>query len=148
MQFDIQIPMYSFQNVTSTTTLTPLNPQRSPTQPREVLQLSEPTDTDHFTFGAGRRICPGTHLAENSLFILTGTYLSARLIVARLLWGFDISPPIDPNTGKKEVVDTWAYEPGASMIPKRFKAVFTARSPEREQIIRREWKEAEMTLKK
>jgi hypothetical protein len=74
-------------------------------------------------------------------------YLSARLTIARLLWGFDISPPIDPNTGKKEVVDTWAYEPGASMIPKRFKAVFTVRSPEREQIIRREWKDAEMMLK-
>jgi hypothetical protein len=69
-------------------------------------------------------------------------------MVARLLWGFDVTPPIDPNTGKKEEVDTWAYEPGGSMIPKRFKAVFTVRSPEREKIIRREWAEAEKTLHK
>lgn len=24
---------------------------------------------DHFTFGAGRRNCPGVHIAHNSLFI-------------------------------------------------------------------------------
>ena len=148
IQFDIRIPIYSFQNVISTTAPTQLNLQHFLTQPKEVSHVSDRTDTDHFTFGAGRRICPGTHLAENSLFILTGMSLSALLTVARLLWGFNISPPIDPNTGKKEVVDTWAYEPGASMIPKRFKAVFTVRSPEHEQIIRQEWKEAEMTLKK
>jgi len=33
------------------------------------------------------------------------------------------------------------------MTPKRFKAVFTVRDPEREEIIRREWKECEATLK-
>ena len=33
-------------------------------------------------FGFGRRICPGMHLARNSLFI----------VVARLLWAFDIRP--------------------------------------------------------
>jgi len=35
-------------------------------------QLKLANISDHFTFGAGRRICSGIHLAENSLFILTG----------------------------------------------------------------------------
>jgi len=62
------------------------------------------------------------------------------------LWGFEVSAPIDLKTGKPAKVDTWAYEPGGSMIPKRFKAVFTVRSPEHEQIIRREWRECEERL--
>lgn len=34
---------------------------------------------------AGRRTCPGQHLASKSVFIA----------VVRLLWAFDISPPVD-----------------------------------------------------
>ncbi len=30
----------------------------------------DPNARDHFGFGAGRRICPGMHLAENSMFIM------------------------------------------------------------------------------
>jgi cytochrome P450 len=37
---------------------------------------------DHFTFGAGRRICQGMHVAEHSLF----------LGIAHMLWAFDIAP--------------------------------------------------------
>ncbi|KAF2636135.1 cytochrome P450 oxidoreductase, partial [Massarina eburnea CBS 473.64] len=36
---------------------------------------------DHFGYGAGRRICPGIHLAERNLFIA----------VAKLLWAFNFS---------------------------------------------------------
>ena len=36
---------------------------------------------DHFNYGFGRRLCPGIHIAEQSLFI----------VVSRMLWGFDIS---------------------------------------------------------
>jgi len=64
------------------------------------------------------------------------------------LWAFDVSAPIDPETGQRAKVDTWAYEPGASMIPKRYKAVFTARGPEYERIIREEWAKAEAALPK
>lgn len=49
------------------------NQRRSLMLLNEVFYLSKMTLTiDHFTFGAGRRICSGIHLAENSLFILTG----------------------------------------------------------------------------
>jgi hypothetical protein len=59
-----------------------------------------------------------------------------------------MSTPIDPETGKPAKVDTWAYEPGGSMIPKRFQAVFTPRGPEQERIIRSEWQNAAETLVK
>ncbi|EAT87902.2 hypothetical protein SNOG_04142 [Parastagonospora nodorum SN15] len=50
---------------------------------------------DHWAFGAGRRICSGVHLAENSMFI----------VLAKLLWAFDILPPLD-EAGREVRVDT------------------------------------------
>lgn len=52
---------------------------------------------DHWSFGAGRRICSGVHLAENSMFI----------VLAKLLWGFEMLPPLDGEGREVEVeVDT------------------------------------------
>ncbi|KAF2831810.1 cytochrome P450 76C3 [Ophiobolus disseminans] len=50
---------------------------------------------DHWSFGAGRRICSGVHLAENSMFI----------VLAKLLWAFEMLPPLDAD-GKEVAVDT------------------------------------------
>jgi cytochrome P450 len=50
---------------------------------------------DHWSFGAGRRICSGVHLAENSMFI----------VLAKLLWAFDILPPLD-EAGREVEVET------------------------------------------
>jgi cytochrome P450 len=42
---------------------------------------------DHFHYGFGRRLCPGIHFAESSLFV----------VVSGLLWGFNIhSRPNEP----------------------------------------------------
>ncbi|KAI4111224.1 MAG: hypothetical protein LQ339_000685 [Xanthoria mediterranea] len=35
---------------------------------------------DHFNYGFGRRLCPGIHMAEQSLYI----------VISRILWAFDI----------------------------------------------------------
>lgn len=35
---------------------------------------------DHFSYGFGRRLCPGIHVAEQSLFI----------VISKVLWAFDI----------------------------------------------------------
>ncbi|KAH7345895.1 cytochrome P450 76C3 [Pyrenochaeta sp. MPI-SDFR-AT-0127] len=61
---------------------------------------------DHWTFGAGRRICAGVHLAENSMFI----------VLAKLLWAFDILPPLD-DAGREIQVDTSdeAFDAAGSM---------------------------------
>ncbi|KIW99521.1 uncharacterized protein Z518_11260 [Rhinocladiella mackenziei CBS 650.93] len=67
----------------------------------ECINAQDVRDRDHWSFGAGRRVCPGYTLAENSLFILT----------ARLLWAFDIKAPIDPESGKRVKPDLWNYPP-------------------------------------
>ncbi|KAK3948433.1 cytochrome P450 [Pseudoneurospora amorphoporcata] len=47
-----------------------------------------------YTFGAGRRICQGLHVADDFLF----------LSIARLMWAFNFDRAIDPQTGKEIVV--------------------------------------------
>lgn len=79
------------------------NPQRFEGQPELASVYANSGDhekRDHFGYGAGRRICPGIHLAERALFLAT----------ARILWGFTIQPklgtsvPIDvaPETGYRD----------------------------------------------
>ncbi|KAF5599132.1 cytochrome P450 monooxygenase oxidoreductase [Fusarium pseudocircinatum] len=46
---------------------------------------------DQFTFGAGRRICPGIHVAERSLF----------LGISRILWAFNINPTVWIRTASR-----------------------------------------------
>ena len=94
---------------------------------------SDPYARDHFDFGAGRRICPGMHLAENSLFIT----------LAKILWSFKIEPPLKPD-GSFQEMDTSddAYEPGSNTLPKSYKVRFLPRGAKREQVIRDEWTQA------
>ncbi|TVY92825.1 Cytochrome P450 monooxygenase [Lachnellula willkommii] len=95
---------------------------------------SDPYARDHFDFGAGRRICPGMHLAENSLFIT----------LAKILWAFHIKPPLQAD-GKLQTMDTSddAYELGANTLPKGFKVRFVPRDTTREQVTREEWLDAQ-----
>lgn len=46
-------------------------------------------NSDHFGYGAGRRICQGTHLAERALSVAA----------ARMLWAFETEPKINEATG-------------------------------------------------
>lgn len=80
---------------------------------------------DHFSFGAGRRICPGLHLSENSLFIT----------LARILWAFKIEA-----VGE---VDTDAYEDGSITSAKVFKAKFTPWDEEKRRLVDEEWERAQ-----
>ncbi|KAL2847078.1 cytochrome P450 [Aspergillus pseudodeflectus] len=58
----------------------------------QSINSADVTKRDHFAFGAGRRICPGYHVAERSLAIA----------VMRILWAFEIKwapgtrEPVDP----------------------------------------------------
>ncbi|KAF9871484.1 hypothetical protein CkaCkLH20_11131 [Colletotrichum karsti] len=89
---------------------------------------------DHFDFGAGRRICPGMHLAENSVFVT----------IAKILWAFKIEPPLDPN-GKEQPMDLSddAYEPGVNTLPKPFKVRFIPRNARRAEVLKAEWAQAQ-----
>lgn len=80
-------------------------------------------------FGFGRRVCTGRHIARNSMFLL----------IARLLWGFDIGHAVDPATGKKVDVDDLALTSGFVSKPEPFPAVFQPRSKHHKEVIEREW---------
>jgi cytochrome P450 len=82
-------------------------------------------------FGFGRRACIGRHVALNSLHI----------VIARLLWAFDISAPY--RLGKKVEVDPWDMQQSLTCPPSPFEAVFNVRSPAHRELIERAWAETE-----
>lgn len=93
---------------------------------------SDGTKRDMFTFGAGRRICPGMHVAERSLF----------LGLSRILWAFTIEPVVD-SAMKKILPDQEKLTQGFVCMPEEFRAKITPRSQTRAELVRREWHEAE-----
>ncbi|KAJ6564685.1 cytochrome P450 [Mycena capillaripes] len=88
-----------------------------------------------YAFGFGRRLCPGLHLAQNSI----------NLNTMNLLWAFDFKPALDAN-GNPVAPDIWAYNKGAATIPKPFKCLITPRTSERARIIESEFLEAAGTF--
>ncbi|ERS95312.1 cytochrome P450 [Sporothrix schenckii 1099-18] len=87
---------------------------------------------DQFTFGAGRRICPGIHVAERSLF----------LAMSRILWGFDITPALDAS-GQPDLPDQEKLTQGFVCMPQEFRATIRPRSEARKQLIEAEWEAAQ-----
>lgn len=89
---------------------------------------------DHWAFGAGRRICSGMHLAENSMFI----------VLAKLLWAFDILPPLGLD-GKEKVVDTSdaAFDAeGSTTMAKPYQVRWRVRSEEVGAVLEKEVEDA------
>lgn len=83
-------------------------------------------------FGYGRRICTGRHIARNSLFLL----------IARLLWGFNIRHAVDEN-GEIKKADDMAMTSGFVSNPMPFEAVFEPRSAQAKSVIENSWHTAE-----
>ncbi|KDR77596.1 hypothetical protein GALMADRAFT_245744 [Galerina marginata CBS 339.88] len=75
-------------------------------------------DPFKFVFGYGRRICPGAHLAEMSLF----------LNMASILAVFNISKPVDSNGLEKEPEIAWTS--GTTRHLKAFECQIKPRSKE------------------
>ncbi|OAL34607.1 hypothetical protein AYO20_06024 [Fonsecaea nubica] len=98
----------------------------------EAVNAANPNDRDHYSYGAGRRICTGLHVAQNSLFIN----------MARTVWAYNLHKYKNPATGVVEEPDMTA-EDGFLCIPRPFKMVFEPRSPEKAKIIENAWKSAE-----
>ncbi|KAJ9235791.1 hypothetical protein DTO169E5_5954 [Paecilomyces variotii] len=86
-------------------------------------------------FGYSRRICTGRHIARNSLFIL----------IARVLWGFNIKNAVDERGNVKEV-DDMAMTSGFVQCPMPFEAVFEPRSAHAKAVIENSWHTAEKNL--
>lgn len=91
----------------------------------ECIHTSDVNLRDHWSFGAGRRVCAGYNLAENSLLMLT----------ARLLWGFDVRPKVDAATGQKYAYDLWDYRSTRLFGPNPFPAQFVVRSEAKKALI-------------
>ncbi|KAK0732016.1 chaperonin 10-like protein [Lasiosphaeris hirsuta] len=90
---------------------------------------------DQFTFGAGRRICPGIHVAERGLF----------LGVSRMLWGFNMTPAQDAD-GKDIIPDQEKLTQEFVCMPEEFPATITPRREKKRQMIVDDWKAAEESL--
>lgn len=91
---------------------------------------------DHYVYGAGRRICPGMHLAERNMF----------LAIAKMLWAFDIKPKVDPKTGLRAAIGTdpiLDYTEGFLVCPKDFVCDVQVRSERRRETILSEYAMAE-----
>ena len=87
---------------------------------------------DQFTFGAGRRICPGMHVAERSLF----------LGMSRMLAAFDFKPEMD-DTGKPILPDQEKLTQGFVCMPEEFQVSITPRNQKMAALVDREWLDAE-----
>ncbi|KAF8268651.1 cytochrome P450 [Lactarius quietus] len=77
----------------------------------ESSKLPNAMDRDHWAFGAGRRICPGIHVAERELW----------LAISRLLWAFDIRPLHD------EPISLDEYEGESGRTPRPFRVTLLPR---------------------
>lgn len=97
----------------------------------DSINASDPKSRDHFSYGAGRRVCPGVHVAERSLFIN----------IARVLWGFNLSKKLGKD-GK--VIDvTSRMAPGFFSVPEAFECDIRPRSGRHAEVMKREWASAE-----
>jgi cytochrome P450 len=92
--------------------------------------LADVAKRDHFTFGAGRRICQGIHIAERSLF----------LGIARMIWGFNVTPKI--KDGKQVEIDSSRLTQGFVCMPDTFECDIRPRDEKRVELMRREWRDA------
>ncbi len=90
---------------------------------------------DHYIYGAGRRICPGIHIAERNMF----------LGVAKLLWAFSFDKQLD-EYGRPVPINTdpvTGYTEGFLVSPKPFECSIKPRSQAREATIMREFELAD-----
>ncbi|KAK0385962.1 hypothetical protein NLU13_7136 [Sarocladium strictum] len=90
----------------------------------------------HSAFGWGRRVCPGMHLGASSV----------TLNIARILWGFDVTPAKDEKNRDVDV-DIFAYSDGFNSSPLPFPCTITARSEEHADVIAKEYLTATEDLK-
>ena len=112
--------------------------------------MADANARDHFAFGAGmppamwlrlaanesvgRRICPGIHHAENSIFIA----------LACMLWAFHILPPLgeDGQEIRLDVKCDTVVKTGSMAVAESYRLRLVPRSEQIEETIRREWGDA------
>lgn len=96
----------------------------------QSINLTDPTKRDHFAFGAGRRTCPGVHVAERSL----------ALAMMRIVWAFDvgISSAAKLPLNSKDYHGFMPGNPGENLP-----VILTVRSEEKRKLIDDVWAASE-----
>lgn len=94
----------------------------------ESATTANASERDHFTFGAGRRICQGMHVADRSLLFA----------VSRLLWAFNIDKALD-GEGNEVVPDPEKLTQGFILQPEPFPARISPRSDRHAAVLRKDW---------
>ncbi|KAH8883132.1 cytochrome P450 [Thozetella sp. PMI_491] len=85
---------------------------------------------DHFTFGAGRRVCQGMHIADRSMF----------LSLSRLVWAFQFDKAVDEHGDQITPLSDDIIE-GAVSYLRPFPLKIGPRSKEREHMVRKSWED-------
>lgn len=111
------------------------NRDKSPFTIQNDARLTNVGFEHHYGYGAGRRICPGMHLAERTQW----------RAIAKLLWAFTIELPVDA-AGNKIIPDPEAYKEGIAHGPLPYQVVFKPRSQEHVDIIMRDCERSLKTL--
>jgi len=90
------------------------------------------------SFGFGRRLCIGVPFVERSLWI----------VIATLLWTFNIRKTLDPLTGLPFGYNSKddAFDGRVTNAPFSFPAIFQPRDDNRVVVVRREWEDSEKDL--
>ncbi|KII89847.1 hypothetical protein PLICRDRAFT_40022 [Plicaturopsis crispa FD-325 SS-3] len=78
-----------------------------------------------FSFGCGRRICPGIHVADNAIMIA----------IMLVLWAFEFDYAIDPETRKPIELDEWDFHDGTFSYPNPYKCSIKPRSAHHAELI-------------
>ncbi|KAI0642498.1 CyP450 monooxygenase [Trametes meyenii] len=104
------------------------NPERFLTSDGQHLDPSV-RDPAEFAFGYGRRVCPGRHFAEASLF----------LIVASVLFTMDVAPPRDAHGEPIKLEGKMTS--GVISYPEPFECTIRPRGPWAEALVRAEEEE-------
>lgn len=94
-----------------------------PLSAADYINSTDPLARDHFTYGAGRRVCPGVHVAERSLYIN----------IVRTLWGFNITKTKDARGD--DVEPETAMVRGFLSVPEKFAADLRVRSDRHREVI-------------
>ncbi|KAJ6487800.1 cytochrome P450 [Mycena sanguinolenta] len=80
---------------------------------------------DNFSFGAGRRMCPGLHIARTTM----------QLTTMRLIWAFAFTSAVDPKTERPIGRELDFYDIEYMAMPQPFKCQIQPRSIEQQEMV-------------
>lgn len=101
-------------------------PNPSEFDPSRYLGPNPAPDPTSHVFGYGRRVCPGQHLADSSLW----------LAIAKSLAAFNIGRGLDENGREIDPITQFTPTPGLVSRIDSFKATIKPRSSQHEALIR------------